>query len=84
MSSKRSLAPAEPTASASGTAHTAAPRRWEEVAITVALVALFVVGALTVFDDEIARWRGQDAPAETVRPEDVPAPSVPGNTKGTL
>lgn len=81
MSSKPSPAP---TAASGQPPSGRAARPWEEVVITLSLVALFVVGVLTVFDDEIARWRGQDTPADTVRPEDVPAPLVPGNTKGTL
>ena len=58
-------------------------RRWQEWAIAIALVALAVVGFLTVFDDELARWRGvvegQKNPSGPTS-----APPVPGNTQGGL
>jgi hypothetical protein len=60
-----------------------AARRWEDWLIAVAVLAITVVGVITIFDDEIARWRGTDAPP--TQPVDGTAvPSVPGNTQGTL
>ncbi len=58
-------------------------RRWQEWLIAFSLVVLAVVGFLTVFDDEIARWRGVDQ-AQKVPAGQVPAPPVAGNTQGTL
>jgi hypothetical protein len=58
-------------------------RRWQEWVIALSLVALAVVGFLTVFDDEIARWRGVDQ-AQKVPVGPTPAPPVAGNTQGTL
>ena len=57
-------------------------RRWQEWVIGLSLVVLAVVGFATVFDDEIARWRGVD---QVPRPADTAAaPAVPGNTQSTL
>ena len=58
-------------------------RPWQEWVIALSLVALAVVGFLTVFDDEIARWRGADQ-AQKAPAGPVPAPPVAGNTQGTL
>ena len=58
-------------------------RRWQEWVIGLSLVVLAVVGFATVFDDEIARWRGVD---QTPKPAAgaLTAPPVAGNTQGVL
>ncbi len=62
-----------------------APRRWQEWVIALSLVTLAVVGFVTVFDDEIARWRGgNEALAQPPAGAASPAPPVAGNTQGTL
>jgi hypothetical protein len=58
-------------------------RRWQEWVIGLSLVVLAVVGFATVFDDEIARWRGVDQPPRPPA-SSVPAPPVAGNTQGVL
>ena len=58
-------------------------RPWQEWVIALSLVVLTVVGFVTVFDDEIDRWRGvEQAPGRPGGP--TPAPPVAGNTQGTL
>jgi hypothetical protein len=61
-----------------------APRRWQEWVIAMSLIALAVVGFLTVFDDEIARWQGGNEAAAQPPAGATPAPPVAGNTQGTL
>jgi hypothetical protein len=57
--------------------------RWQEWVIALTIVVLAVVGFLTVFDDELARWRGVDQVQK--QPTGPTAnPPVAGNTQGTL
>ena len=59
-------------------------RSWQEWVIALSLVVLAVVGFVTVFDDEIARWRGVDQVNKPAADGTTPALPVPGNTQGTL
>jgi hypothetical protein len=63
------------------------PAPWQEWVIAIALVALAAVGFVTVFDDEIAHWRGVDqmhGQGQNPPSGSVSAPPVAGNTQGTL
>jgi uncharacterized iron-regulated membrane protein len=52
------------------------PSRWEDWVIAGAILALFVTGLLTVFDDEIAKLRGKDD-----KKQDVDGVVVPGSAQ---
>jgi hypothetical protein len=55
----------------------------QEWVIALALVVLAVVGFVTVFDDELARWRGVDT-GQKLPAGPTANPPVAGNTQGTL
>jgi hypothetical protein len=54
--------------------------RWHEWIIVGAILALLGIGLVTVFDDEIARWRGKEKQETPV--DGVAVPPPPGNAQG--